>query len=416
MTTLLWLECGACSGESMAILGADGPGREGDNLLDFLERHYVQLLWHPSLSLEPPKALAGIMVWILADELELTLLCLEGSIIHGPHGTGIFDTFEGQPKRDIIRALCHKADYVLAMGTCAAFGGLPAAPSNPTESTGLQFTHEQPGGLVGPEWRSKAGLPVVNLAGCPVDAATITHHELTGPPLRAPKRGRRVMQLEHDLLRKNNQLAESNRQSLSARRVLALNLVSSPGVGKTTLLVRTIQDPKSCVPIAVIEGDQQTSHDAQQVAAAGAQAIQINTGKGCHLDAQMVGQALGKLALKPESLLFIENVGNLVCPADFDLGEARRVVILSVVEGEDKPLKYPGIFASADLMLLTKMDLLPYVSWDEQRCITHAKRMNPALEVISLSATSGAGLRPWYDWIDQQRIVVSSGRSPAKLW
>ena len=173
MTTLLWLECGACSGESMAILGAEGLGNEGDNLLDFLERHHVQLLWHPSLSLEPPKALASIIARILADELELMLLCIEGSIIHGPHGTGMFDTFEGQPKRDVIRALCHKADYVLAMGTCAAFGGIPTAPPNPTESSGLQFTHEQPGGLLSPEWRSKAGSPVVNLAGCPVDAATM---------------------------------------------------------------------------------------------------------------------------------------------------------------------------------------------------------------------------------------------------
>jgi uptake hydrogenase small subunit len=173
MATLLWMECGACSGESMAILGAEGPGKTGDNLFDFLERHHVQLLWHPSLSLESPKALAAIMARILADEQELTLLCVEGSIIHGPHGTGMFDTFDGKPKRDIIRALCHKADYVLAMGTCAAFGGIPAAPPNPTESSGLQFSHEEPGGLLAPQWRSKAGLPVVNLAGCPVDAATM---------------------------------------------------------------------------------------------------------------------------------------------------------------------------------------------------------------------------------------------------
>ena len=189
--------------------------------------------------------------------------------------------------------------------------------------------------------------------------------------------------------------------------MLALNLVSSPGAGKTTLLIRTIQDLKSRASIAVVEGDQQTSYDAEQVAAAGAQAIQINTGKGCHLDAQVVGHALEKLTLKADSILFIENVGNLVCPADFDLGEARRVVILSVVEGEDKPLKYPNIFASADLMLLTKVDLLPYVSWDGQQCLRHARRINPALEVISLSAKSGAGLRAWYDWIDKQQMVVS---------
>lgn len=173
MATLLWMACGACNGESMAILGAEGSGKEGDNLLDFLEQHHVQLLWHPSLSLESPKELARLIARILTGEQELTLFCVEGSIIHGPHGTGMFDTFEGEPKRDCILALCHKANYVLAMGTCAAFGGIPAAPPNPTEASGLQFTNDRPGGLLDPEWRSKAGVPVLNLAGCPVDAATM---------------------------------------------------------------------------------------------------------------------------------------------------------------------------------------------------------------------------------------------------
>ena len=173
MATLLWLSCGACNGESMAILGAEGPGQGGENLLDFLEQYQVRLLWHPTLSLESPKELEALIAHILTGEQELTLLCIEGSIIHGPHGTGRFDTFAGTPKKELIAALGNKAGYVFAMGTCAAFGGIPAAPPNPTEASGLQFTHSQPGGLFGPEWRSSTGWPVLNLAGCPVDAATM---------------------------------------------------------------------------------------------------------------------------------------------------------------------------------------------------------------------------------------------------
>jgi len=174
VATMLWIGCGSCSGESMAILGAEGPGKGGHNLLDFLEQNHVKLLWHPSLSLESPEAAAGIVERIIAGEVRLTLLCVEGSIIHGPRGTGMFDTFRGKPKRDVVAALCDRADFVLAMGTCAAFGGIPAAPPNPTESGGLQFNHDKPGGLLGAGWRSKTGLPVLNLAGCPVDAATMT--------------------------------------------------------------------------------------------------------------------------------------------------------------------------------------------------------------------------------------------------
>ena len=171
--TLLWMECGSCSGESMAILGAEGPGKEGDNLLDFLDHNRVQLLWHPSLSSESPREAEGIIERVLAGEQHLTFLCVEGSIINGPDGTGMFDTLAGKPKRDIVGALCDKADYVFAMGTCSSFGGIPASPPNPTESSGLQFTNGQPGGLLPTEWRSRAGLPVVNLAGCPVDATTM---------------------------------------------------------------------------------------------------------------------------------------------------------------------------------------------------------------------------------------------------
>lgn len=209
----------------------------------------------------------------------------------------------------------------------------------------------------------------------------------------------RILQLEQDILSKNRRYAEDNRRYLRELRVHTLNLVSSPGAGKTTLLIRSIQDLSAHKSIAVIEGDQQTSNDAEQIAATGVQAIQINTGKGCHLDAHMIGHALEKMILNNESLLFIENVGNLVCPADFDLGEARRVVILSVVEGDDKPLKYPNIFASADLMVLTKVDLLPYVSFDVDRCTQYAKQINSSIEVIKLSSKTGEGLQQWYDWL-----------------
>jgi Ni,Fe-hydrogenase I small subunit len=171
--TLLWIEAGSCSGESMALLGAEGPGRGGDDLLAFLERHGVRLLWHPSLSVESPADLLELVDAIVAGAQPLTLLCVEGSIIHGPGGSGRFDTFHERPKRDLIRLLCEHADYVLAMGTCAAYGGIPAAPPNPTESTGLQYTNEAKGGLLPAAWRSRAGLPVLNLAGCPVDATTM---------------------------------------------------------------------------------------------------------------------------------------------------------------------------------------------------------------------------------------------------
>jgi hydrogenase small subunit len=171
--TLLWMECGACSGESMAILGAEGRGKRGDTLPGFLDDHGVQLLWHPSLSMESPKQAAALISRIVAGEQHLSLLCVEGSIIHGPNGSGRYDTFEGQPKRDIVAALCERADYVLAMGSCASFGGIPAAPPNPSESTGLQFTRDQRGGLLDPEWRSRRGMPVINLSACPVDAATM---------------------------------------------------------------------------------------------------------------------------------------------------------------------------------------------------------------------------------------------------
>jgi len=209
----------------------------------------------------------------------------------------------------------------------------------------------------------------------------------------------RMVKIERDILAKNDGYAAENRRALTARGIFALNLVSSPGSGKTTLLVKTIAALNGAMPLAVIEGDQQTENDAERIRAAGAPALQINTGKGCHLDAAMVAQAMRVLDLADDSLLFIENVGNLVCPASFDLGETRRVVILSVTEGEDKPLKYPDMFRSADLMLLNKCDLLPHLSFDVDLVIDYAHRINPKLKVIRISASSGEGLPEWLDWI-----------------
>ncbi len=211
-----------------------------------------------------------------------------------------------------------------------------------------------------------------------------------------------MVQIEQDILGKNDQYAAANRSWFQAHGILALNLVSSPGSGKTSLLTRSIQDLKDQYPLAVIEGDQQTSHDADRIRATGVPALQINTGKGCHLDAHMVGHAIESLALAPRSLLFIENVGNLVCPAAFDLGEAHKVAILSVTEGEDKPLKYPDMFHAADLMLLNKIDLLPYLDFDVEQCIGYARRVNPDIQVLQVSARSGEGLEAWYAWLRER--------------
>jgi hydrogenase nickel incorporation protein HypB len=205
--------------------------------------------------------------------------------------------------------------------------------------------------------------------------------------------------IEQDILGKNNAYAAANRQRFAEHGQFAVNLVSSPGSGKTTLLVESIQRIKDRVAVAVIEGDQQTSNDADRIRATGAPAIQINTGKGCHLDAHMVGHALERLPLPDDSLVMIENVGNLVCPASFDLGEAHKVVILSVTEGEDKPLKYPDMFNAADLMILNKIDLLPYLKFDVAKCIDFARRVNPKLEVLQVSASSGAGMDEWLAWL-----------------
>jgi len=209
----------------------------------------------------------------------------------------------------------------------------------------------------------------------------------------------RMVQIEQDILSKNNAYAHANRSWFDERGILALNLVSSPGSGKTTLLVKTIGKLKDQVTINVVEGDQQTSNDAQRIRATGVAALQINTGKGCHLDGHMVGHAMERLKPSDESLFLIENVGNLVCPAAFDLGEHHKVAILSVTEGEDKPLKYPDMFRAADVMLLNKCDLLPHLEFDADLAEANARRVNPKLVIFRVSATTGDGMDAWVTWI-----------------
>jgi hydrogenase nickel incorporation protein HypB len=217
----------------------------------------------------------------------------------------------------------------------------------------------------------------------------------------------RMIKVERDILSKNNAYAAANRNYFREHGIFALNLVSSPGSGKTTLLVRTIGELQERYPVSVIEGDQQTSRDADRIRATGAPALQINTGKGCHLDAHMVGHALEQLKPADNSLLLIENVGNLVCPASFDLGEAHKVAILSVTEGEDKPLKYPDMFAAADLMLLNKSDLLPHLDFDVNLAIEYARRINPGMRAIVLSARTGEGMEEWLAWLDTQMALAA---------
>ena len=210
----------------------------------------------------------------------------------------------------------------------------------------------------------------------------------------------RMVQIEQDILAKNDVYAAENRRYFDERGIFALNLVSGPGAGKTSLLVRTIELLRDKVAISVVEGDQQTSNDAERIRATGVPALQVNTGKGCHLDGHMVGHALERLQPADESLFLIENVGNLVCPAAFDLGEHHKVAILSVTEGEDKPLKYPDMFRAADVMLLNKCDLLPYLDFDADLAEANARRVNPDLTIIRVSASSGDGLSAWISWIE----------------
>ena len=212
----------------------------------------------------------------------------------------------------------------------------------------------------------------------------------------------RLIEVETGVLQKNDLLAERNRGFFEALNILALNLVSSPGSGKTTLLEKTIAQLKDTLNFYVIEGDQQTLRDAERIDALGAPVIQINTGNGCHLDAQMVNKAVKELNPRPHSVLMIENVGNLVCPSLFDLGEAHKVVIISVTEGDDKPLKYPTMFQRSDICIINKIDLLPYVDFDLQMCKDYACQVNPKLRFFELSARNGEGMEPWLNWLKEQ--------------
>jgi len=209
------------------------------------------------------------------------------------------------------------------------------------------------------------------------------------------------VRIEQDILGENDRYALANRRRFAAQHQFVLNLVSSPGSGKTTLLTRTIEALKERLSMVVVEGDQQTSHDADRIRATGVPALQINTGKGCHLDAHMVGHAIDRLAPDDGALVLIENVGNLVCPAAFDLGEHHKVAILSVTEGEDKPLKYPDMFHAADLLLLNKIDLLPYLDFDVERCIDYARRVRSDIEVLQVSARDGTGMADWLAWVER---------------
>jgi hydrogenase nickel incorporation protein HypB len=209
----------------------------------------------------------------------------------------------------------------------------------------------------------------------------------------------RTLDVQARILAKNDAIAARNRAWLAGREIFALNLVSAPGAGKTTLVERTIRALKDRVPLFVIEGDQATSLDGERIRAAGAPAVQVNTGAGCHLDAEMVARGLAELRPSPGSIVLIENVGNLVCPALFDLGEGAKAVILSVTEGDDKPLKYPHMFRAAQLLALNKIDLAPYVDFDKDRALENARKINPAIETLEVSATSGEGLEAWLNWL-----------------
>jgi hydrogenase nickel incorporation protein HypB len=218
------------------------------------------------------------------------------------------------------------------------------------------------------------------------------------PAERPGADGSSLIKVEQDILSKNNAIAAHNRHHFRSHRILALNLVSSPGAGKTTLLVETLKQLQGSTQMAVIEGDQETSADADRIRATGVPALQVNTGRGCHLDAEMIDRAFEQMHFH-DGVLFIENVGNLVCPAGFDLGEAHKVVIASVTEGEDKPLKYPNMFAASSLMLVSKVDLLPHLDFDVDTLIANARRVNPGIAVIPVSARTGEGLERWQSWI-----------------
>jgi len=226
------------------------------------------------------------------------------------------------------------------------------------------------------------------------------HEHGHGHPHATPEpAANKTVSVETDILAKNNRLARENRNLFFRKGIFVLNMVSSPGSGKTTILERTLRDLKGRLRFAVIEGDQQTDNDAVRIAATGVPVKQVNTGAGCHLDAHMVGHAVENFDLDALDVLLIENVGNLVCPASFDLGENHKVVVLSVTEGEDKPLKYPAMFHNADVMLLNKVDLLPHVDFDADKCKDMARRVNPDILIFDVSSKTGEGMEAWYQWL-----------------
>ena len=285
----------------------------------------------------------------------------------------------------------HSHGSLQAYAHAAAGQYLPLEPSR-ARTGSREHYHRHADGT----WHSHVhgGGSVLGAGESYVAASVTPAHVPDTPPSR-------MLQIEQDILAKNDALAAANRRFLGDHGVFALNLVSSPGSGKTTLLERTIREWAKRTPLAVIEGDQRTSRDADRVRAAGASAVQINTAKGCHLDAQMIAHALTHLNLADDSLLLIENVGNLVCPAAFDLGEAHKVVILSVTEGDDKPLKYPDMFHAARLLLINKIDLLPHVEFDVAAAIDYARRVREELDVILVSAQTGAGFAEWIAWLER---------------
>lgn len=241
--------------------------------------------------------------------------------------------------------------------------------------------------------------------GCGDDGAVVTlagedhHHHHHDHHYHEHVPSTETVSLEQKVLARNDDIAEQNRKWLSQHGIAAFNVTSSPGAGKTTLLERTIREIQAARPVSVIEGDQETLLDAERIRATGCRVVQINTGAGCHLDAEMTRRALETLQPEPDSLLFIENVGNLVCPALFDLGEQTKVVVISVTEGADKPLKYPHMFAAAGVVIINKTDLLPYVDFDLDQFASYAHSINPGVTILPVSAKTGDRMAAWYDWI-----------------
>ena len=280
--------------------------------------------------------------------------------------------------------------------TCGCSDHAPARVTDPARQDAAGHDHDH-----GPDHHDHGHDHNAHGHGGHSHAHESEDHVHTGPE-------RRTLVLEQAVLAKNDLLAARNRAWFDERGILAVNLMSSPGSGKTTLLERTIRDLSGEFSLSVVEGDQETLLDAERIRATGCRVVQVNTGAGCHLDADMLARGLGVLQPPEHSIVMIENVGNLVCPAMFDLGERAKVVIISVTEGADKPLKYPQMFRAGELMLVNKIDLLPYVTFDVAQCATYARQVNPGLEVLEVSAIRGDGLDRWYDWLRHK-----TGREPA---